>query len=357
MTQGRMTRVEPDIGGFDLDRVGRWLAEAGLGGGEVTDATVVLGGTQNILVRLRAGTTELMLRRPPLHKRDGSDEAMLREARILVALKDTDVPHPRLIAVCDDLTVTGAAFFVMESVSGFNPTVTLPGAFAKHPPTQHYLGLAMVDGLVALGRVDVERAGLKDLSRSEDWIEGQIVRWSRQLESYAQMPGYESGRLAAVGGIRGWLEGNAPSGWTPGLLHGDYHFANVLFAPHGVELAAIVDWELASIGDPLLDLGHLLATWPGYDQGAITDRPKAPGLPSKAEVVARYAWLSGRSLADLRWYCVLACYRLAVLLEGTYARSRSGRAPRGIGDSMGKMALTLLFRADEMILDPSKMLG
>jgi aminoglycoside phosphotransferase (APT) family kinase protein len=177
------------------------------------------------------------------------------------------------------------------------------------------------------------------------------------LDSYQQLPGYEAGRLAAATHIDSWIKSNAPASWTPGLVHGDYHFANVLFSPHAPELAAVIDWELASIGDPLLDLGHLLATWPGRAPDAITALPKAPGLPSKAEIVARYAWLSGRSLTDLTWYCVLATFRMAVLLEGTYARSRAGLASTAVGDTLGDMALTLLSRADDMTRNPDKTLN
>jgi aminoglycoside phosphotransferase (APT) family kinase protein len=342
-----------EIDGVDLDRVRQWLDEQGVGGGDITDVALATGGTQNILVRFRRGRDEFLLRRPPLRKRDGSDKTMVREARVLEALRHTDVPHPGLVAICEDPDVTGAVFYIMEAITGFNPTVVLPGLFATHPPTQHYMGLAMVDGLAALGRVDLERVGLTDLSHSDNWLELQLTRWDAQLVSYADAPGYAPGQLGAVENVRTWLADNVPGRWTPALVHGDYHFANVLFEPARPKLAAIIDWELAAIGDPLLDLGHLLATWPHDGPGAITNRPKAPGLPSKGEIVARYAWKTGRDLSDLTWYCVLACYRLAVLLEGTHARACAGRADRQVGGVMHAMAQKLVLRAGELIRDPS----
>jgi aminoglycoside phosphotransferase (APT) family kinase protein len=349
--------LAPDlIGGVDLARVQRWMDDEGLGHGEIVDVELVSGGTQNILIRFRRGESSFMLRRPPRHKRPESDRLIEREAGVLAALKDTAVPHPEMVGLCSDHEVLGASFYLMSVVPGFNPTTSLPGAFSTHPPTQHYMGLAMVDGLIALSQVDISAPGLAELTRREDWVTGQVARWDRRLAGYQAVPGYDSGALGDVETLRGWLTDNTPGSWTPGLVHGDYHFANVLFAPHRPELAAVVDWELASIGDPLLDLGHLLATWPFHGAGSITNLPTAPGLPSRAEIIARYGWLTGRNLDHLVWYRVLACYRLAVLLEGTTVRARSGHADPAAGEMTRTMAVSLVTQGLEMVRDPSTML-
>jgi aminoglycoside phosphotransferase (APT) family kinase protein len=149
--------------------------------------------------------------------------------------------------------------------------------------------------------------------------------------------------------VAAWLDANRPPSWTPGIIHGDFHFSNVLMRRDGPGLAAIVDWELTTIGDPLLDLGNLLATWPGGDGVAPTGSIDAPGLPSKAEVVARYAEGSTRDLSSIGWYEVLACYRLGCILEGTNARADAGLAPRETGDLLHAITLGLFARARSLI--------
>jgi aminoglycoside phosphotransferase (APT) family kinase protein len=270
---------------------------------------------------------------------------MVREARVLGLLVGSGVPHPELIAACDDAGVIGAGFYLMRAVDGFNPTVEVP--YPRDPVAQRQLGLAMADTLAALARVDVR--GVNDLGHPDGWLERQVSRWQRQLESYAELPGYPGADLAGVGEIGAWLDTHRPAAPVIGLIHGDFHFANVLARSDRPEVAAVVDWELATLGDPLLDLAHLLATWPGDGPGAVSNLPAAPGLPSHAEVIEHYARESGRDLADFGWFRVLACYRMAVLLEGTHARAAAGQAPTDVGLSCHRMAEALLFQAHELV--------
>jgi aminoglycoside phosphotransferase (APT) family kinase protein len=334
------------IPGVDLDRLAGWMDDAGLPGGPIRAVERLGGGTQNVLVRFERGGRRYVLRRPPLHKREESDETMRREARVLAALAGSDVPHPALVAACGDTEVLGAAFYLMEPVEGANPTVALPDRYVADRGWRWQLGLAMADGAAAVGAVDHVAAGLTGLGRPEGYLERQVGRWWRQLESYAQLPGYAGSELSGVDRVASWLERNRPASWRPGLLHGDYHLANVLCSPTRPGLAAIVDWELTTVGDPLVDLGWLLATWPGPDADprAVQVQPW-DGFPGPADLVARYAERSDRDLSAVAWYEVLACYKLGIILEGTHARAAAGLAEPAVGDRLHAQSLALFAHA------------
>jgi aminoglycoside phosphotransferase (APT) family kinase protein len=338
--------VAPDV--VDLDRVAVWMDEQGLGAGPIEDTALIAGGTQNVLLRFRRAGREYVLRRPPPHKRKNSDETMRREARVLGALAGSDVPHPAIIAACPSTDVIGAAFYLMEPVEGFNPATGLPEPHRSDPAMQRAMGLSMADAIAALGRVDHEAVGLADLGNADGWLERQVDRWRGQLASYAELDGYPGPSIPGVDEVAGWLDEHRPTSWRPGIIHGDCHFANVLVRPDRGDLAAIVDWELSTIGDPLLDLGHVLATWPGKGQAAAAAMD-APGLPSPDEVIERYAGGSTRDLASTRWYTVLACYRLGIILEGTNARADAGLAPREIGDLLHSITVGLFEQAQTLI--------
>jgi aminoglycoside phosphotransferase (APT) family kinase protein len=290
-----------------------------------------------------------VLRRPPLHKRANSDDTSRREARVLAALAGTDVPHPALIAACPDLEPLGAAFYLMEPVPGVAPALNWAPPLSTDPARQHGLGLSMAAAIAALSRVDPGHPSLHGLGRPESWLERQVGRWRRQLAGYRELDGYPGPDLPGVDKVADWLDAHQPTRWTPGLIHGDFHFANVLADPHSGAVNAIVDWELATIGDPLLDLGHLLATWPTHFPigGGSMD---STGLPDTATIIEQYADLSGRDVREIRWYQVLACYRLGIILEGTHARAHAGQAQRETGDRLHRNA-GILFRQALTLID------
>jgi aminoglycoside phosphotransferase (APT) family kinase protein len=338
--------VDPAI--VDLARVAAWMDERGLGSGPLTDTTLITGGTQNVLLRFRRGARSFVLRRPPPFKRANSDETMRREARVLAALSGTDVPHPGLIAAEPDESVIGAAFYLMEPVEGYNVTLGLPPAFVGDPAAQFEMGLSMADAIAALGRIDPVAQGLGDLGKWDGWGERQVPRWRKQLDSYAELDGYPGPDIPGVDEVGAWLEAKRPTDLRPGVIHGDFHFANVLIHPTEPRVAAIVDWELTTIGDPLLDLGHLLACWPDPDGGAITPVTGAH-LPTPDALVARYAQGSDRDLSTVPWFRVLACYRLGLILEGSHARAFAGKAPKEIGDRLHAHTLLLFAQATSLI--------
>lgn len=331
----------------NLDALQRWMDGRGIGGGPLTNVERITGGTQNILLRFLRDGREYVFRRPPPHKRSNSDETMRREARVLAAIEGTAVPHPRLIASEPDESVLGAAFYLMEPIDGFNATLGLPEPFASDHAWQRGMGLSMIDAIAALAGVDHRAVGLGDLGRWDGWAERQVGRWRKQLDSYSELPGYDGPSIPGVDEVGRWLDENRPSDVRPGLIHGDFHFGNVLVRRDQPELAAVVDWELVTIGDPMLDLGHLLATWPSSD--GVSVGIAAPGLPTRDELVERYSSLTGRPVEDVRWFRVLACYRLGLILEGTHARACAGLAPQATGDQLHAHTLSLLAQANDLI--------
>ncbi len=335
---------------IDRDAFDRWAVAQGLGPDRTLSMTPIGGGTQNILLHVQRGGRDYVLRRPPLHPRPGSDEAIRREIRVLAALADTDVPHARLIAGCDDVDVLGTAFYLMERVDGFNAGVAIPSPHADDPNWRRRMGEALVDGAVALARVDPEATGLSGFGRLDGWLERQVQRWNGHLDGYAQFDGW-TGRAALpdIADLCGWLEAYRPAVLRPGLIHGDYHFANVLFRRDSPDLAAIVDWELCSLGDPLLDLGWLVATWADAQGQAVVPVMPWTGFPSVGEIVDRYLTATGRSAAAARWFAVLACFKLGVLLEGTHARAGAGLAPKATGDRLHISAISLFERGLTLI--------
>lgn len=336
-----------------------WMDTQGLGGrngGDITHPTLLAGGTQNVLLKFERGARSFVLRRPSRHLRANSNETMGREARVLAALAGSAVPHPALIAACADTAVIGAAFYLMEPVDGFNAAhAGLPALHASDPLLRRRMGFAMVDAIAALAAVDVAAVGLADFGRAEGFLERQVPRWRKQLEGYAACEGWPGPQsLPEVRRVGDWLDAHRPAAFTPGLLHGDFHIANVMFRHDGPELAAVVDWELATVGDPLLDLGWLLATWPRPDGSHHTPNRVQPwnGFPLAPELVEHYAQRSQRDLSAIRWYAVLACYKLAIILEGSHARACAGQAPRDTGERLHGAALGLFRRAVDWIEQP-----
>ena len=242
----------------------------------------------------------------------------------------------------------GAAFYLMQPVDGFNPTVGLPPLHAGDPAVRREMGFSLVDGIAALGRVDHLAKGLGDFGRADGFLERQVPRWQKQLDSYREYEGWEGpDAIAGVDAVAAWLTANLPKRFNPGLIHGDYHLANVLYRYDSPKLAAIVDWELTTVGDPLLDLGWILATWPleGHPSSEGTSVTPWHGFPTAAELVERYAAQTDRDMTHMTWYSVLACYKLGIILEGTRARAAAGKAAVATGDQLHAHTLSLFQRA------------
>ncbi len=331
-----------------LTAVAAWMSEQGLGEGPVENVSEIVGGTQNVMLRFTRAGREYVFRRGPKHLRPVSNKVILRETRVLHALAGTDVPHPRLIAVCENTGVLGdAVFYLMEPVEGFNAGASLPALHAGDADIRHGMGLSMADAVARLGAVDHVAVGLADFGKAEGFLERQVPRWLSELESYSGIENYPGPDIGDVAAVARWLERNQPATWSPGIMHGDYHAANVMFSPTGPEVVAIVDWEMCTIGDPLLDLGWMLATWhdPGHHSVLTNVLMDAGGLATPAELVAQYARNTTRDLTHIDWYTVLACFKLGIILEGSNARAAAGLAPKEIGDRLHIATVRLFERA------------
>lgn len=341
----------------DVERLAHWMDTMGLENGPIKAPQRLTGGTQNLLLRFRRGEREYVLRRPSAQLRDVGSKTIAREARLLKALSGSQVPHARLIADCADQSVLGASFYLMEPVQGFNPNdaAGLPAPHAEQPALRRRMGLAMVDALLRLGEIDFEAVGLADFGRPEGFHQRQVSRWLAHLDSVKDYPGWPGvAGLPDLERLANWLNEHCPQQFKAGIQHGDFHLSNVMFHPDSGELAAVVDWELATIGDPLLDLAWLVVTWPGADgrgAGTIEVHPW-DGFCSSQELIAHYRAGSSRSLADFNWYLVLAGFKLGIFLEVSYARACAGNASMITGQKHHASALRLFDSALRRIDQP-----
>lgn len=334
--------------GIDLGELSEWMDTQGLGSGAITAANILSGGTQNFMLRLRRADQEYVLRSPPLHTAVKADKIIEREAKVLAALANTPVPHPKLYSICRDERLLGKWFYLMESIEGFNARNEMSMYLRHNLDRQKKMGHALVDGSLALASVDYCEVGLENFGKPDNYLERQVSRWRSQLEGYTQYTnwaGYKD--LPGVEKVANWLEDNRPRSFTPGIMHGDYHIANVMYRYDSHELAAIVDWELTTIGDPLVDLGWMMATWPDDDGPQPGD--VAPlvweGFPRRSELVKYYVEHSSRDCSAYPWYGVLACFKMGIILEGTYARASDGKASMETGERLHGSAIALFKRA------------
>ncbi|MFQ5512935.1 MAG: phosphotransferase family protein [Myxococcota bacterium] len=346
----------PETEDLDLvapEALARWMDAQGLpGAGEpVRDVSQLSGGAANVIFRLRRGPHEMVLRRPPRHPRPNSNRTMLREARVLAALRDTPVPHPRLIACCEDPDLIGATFYLMEPIEGFNPVGELPEPFRSDASARRRMGFELVDAIARLACVDYRAVGLEGFGKPDSFLERQVSRWRSQLESYRELDGYDVRVLPGFEEVASWLENNLPMDFRPGILHGDYQFANVMFAHDRPELLAVIDWELSTVGDPLLDLGWILCTWrdPGETETATSYLHPWRDFPTRAELIERYLSVTDRDPRAVGYFRVLGCYKLGILLEGNYARGLAGLADREAGEMMGRVTVSLFEQAHELV--------
>jgi aminoglycoside phosphotransferase (APT) family kinase protein len=246
---------------------------------------------------------------------------MVREWRIIEALDGTDVPHTKAIALCTDPSVLGRPFYLMGFVDGWSPMdhKGWPEPFQTDVAARAGLAYQLTEGIALLSTVDWRARGLEDLGRPEGFHERQVDRWTRFFD---RIKGRE---LDGLDVASGWLRAHRPLDYVPGLMHGDYQFANVMFE-HGApaRLAAIVDWEMGTVGDPKLDLGWMIQSWPAdttAPEAATASYVDLHGMPSRDQLVAHYAEVSGRQVDDLDYYLVLAKWKLAIVLEQGFQRA------------------------------------
>jgi len=300
-----------------------FLDSCGLGAGPLT-AQRIGEGHSNVTYLVQRGRERLVLRRPPRPPLPPSAHDVLREARLLRALEGTGARTPRVLATCDDESVLGVPFYVMEEVRGHVITGEMPVALdaAGH---RARIGNELVDALVEVHAVQWEGAGLEGFGKPTGYLERQLRRFNGLWDHN------RTRELAVVADVGDWLAANLPDSPRSTIVHGDYRLGNVMVGadPPG-RVVSIFDWELATIGDPLADLGYLTATWVARGDpedtmfSSLSAVTRAEGFPTREEMIARYEQRSGRSMAALRWYQALALWKAAVFMEGNYKRFLAG---------------------------------
>jgi aminoglycoside phosphotransferase (APT) family kinase protein len=302
-------------------------------------------GHSNEMFRLSTGSHEWLLRRPPRVRSAASAHDMAQEFRLLSALDDSDVPHARALALREDAAVIGAPFLVQSFVSGFPPTLPLPEPFTADVTARRELAFGLVEALATVARFGWRDAGLGGFGRPDGFLDRQVGRWLGQLASY------RTRELPWLDELAGWLRAHQPARSPAGLMHGDYTWSNVIFAAgRPGRVAAIVDWELATIGDPLIDIGWLLGLWLEEGEEAHGRDPRTlfcqlPGNPTRAELLARYAEVSPLPVDDIDYYQVLALFKLCCIIEGSWYRYQSGQSDDPAHASFERRVPALLTRA------------
>ena len=386
------------------------------GAGEPLSVRFISGGASNEIFEVSRGGHRWALRRPPRRVPPGRNETMMREYRILAALDGTDVPHARAAGACDDPEVLGAAFYLMDFVDGWSPISEpeWPEPFYSDLDARAGLAYELVEAIARLARVDWRARGLEGLGRPGGFHERQVDRWYAHLERFRfrDIPGLDE--------AGDWLSGRKPRSYEPGIMHGDYQFANVMFR-HGApaRMAAIVDWEMGTVGDPLLDLAWVVMGWPddtgeggtgvaepgvggggaaggeaggggdgaaggeaggwgdgaaggeaggggggaaggeagGGGDGAAGDRPAGrrvsgyvdyTGMPGRDDLLERYESVSGRDTDEIDYYVILARFKMAIVLEGGYARYVAGGADNPKMEAFGPVVLDMARAAAEL---------
>jgi aminoglycoside phosphotransferase (APT) family kinase protein len=282
----------------------------------------ISGGHSNLTYGVAdEGARRWALRRPPLGKRLGSAHDMGREHKVVSALGPTAVPVAPVVGLCEDESVNGAPFYVMEFVEG---PILRGLAEAETFPAEadrQAIGERVADTLVDIHAIDPDAVGLGDLGRKEDYVARQLHRWQGQWEKS------KTRELPAIDAVHERLKARIPEQGPATIVHGDYRLDNMILTPQG-EVAAVVDWELCTLGDPLADVGLLMVYWPerGEDPVALGQPANlAPGFPTREEMRQRYAERSGRDLSQLDFFVALGYWKLAIILEGVYARYTAGQ--------------------------------
>ena len=332
-----MTTADVDTPGLDLDQLAGWFATAIPGAGERLSASLIPGGKSNLTYVVNDGEHDWIVRRPPLGHVLATAHDMGREYRVMTALRETAVPVPETYRFCDDPAIVGAPFYVMERVNGtpYRRATQLEQLGADRT---RMIATRLVDTLAALHQVDPAAVGLTDFGRPEGYLARQVSRWKKQLDaSYSR-------DLPAADELHARLAARIPDESAVGIVHGDYRLDNVLVDEHDVP-TAVLDWEMATLGDPLSDLAlmlvyHRIGQVAGNSSGS--DVSRAPGFLQEGEVIARYAAVTSQDLAGFGWHLGLAAYKLAAILEGIHYRFLHGQTVGAGFENLGQGVHALL---------------
>jgi aminoglycoside phosphotransferase (APT) family kinase protein len=330
---------------FDVAQLGEWLAEQ-TGQNAALRVEPITGGGSCELFKVSRLGEEWIMRRAPADAVSDTAHDVVREYQFYQALQNSDVPIPQLLAVCTDPVVTGARFFIMKLIDGVVLRRALPEPYLADPPAQVRIGEQLIDVLAALHDFDWQSSDLTELARHDRFLERQVDRWMHQLEAYRcrDMPGVDD--------VAHWLESHRPASNDLAIMHGDYKLDNVIFSNDcPPTILSVLDFEMATIGDPLIDLSWAMIFWPAEGNMLAFAAPGVEGgmdaehCQSASQLIERYGERTGRDLSNLQWYDAFSAWKLAIVLEASYAKHLSGRSKNPIHQYFGGVVDHLLARA------------
>jgi aminoglycoside phosphotransferase (APT) family kinase protein len=328
---------------FDVERMHQWL-QPFIGVDELPQVSQFRSGASNLTYLLQYPDRELVLRKPPVGMKAASAHDMKREFLIQSRLQPVYPLVPSMIALCDDQSVMGSDFYVMERVVGDIFRRDVPEGVT--PADVSVMADSLINGLVQLHAVDASI--LAELNKGPGYVQRQVEGWSKRYRNALtdDVPNGEK--------VMAWLEANRPDDVASCVIHGDWRIDNVVFDLKQARIVGVLDWELATVGDPLMDLGSSLAYWVDRDDdpafAALRRQPShLPGMPTREEFVQRYLQLSGRSCADFTFYEVFGLFRLAVIIQQIWARYRAGQTTNPAFAGFGDACNTLINRAEGLI--------
>ena len=310
-----------------------------LGKGPLKTA-ILSGGTSNVVLTLDRGEGRMVMRRPPAVPPPGAEKGVLREARILTALNQTDVPHPICYGACEDPSVVGRPFYVMEMVDGWAPNLRDEKIHNEPPfdrmPYEYGIPFAIVDGLIKLANVDYEAIGLRDYGKPGKFLERRVDGWAGQLATYPERyKGYEPRHFEGYAETEEWLRHSKMPEEVRGIIHGDVGTPNMMFQwGPPARLAAMIDWELSTIGDPMIDIAWFtggMRDEENPDKEFPTALNNPAHFPTKQELARYYCAGTGRNIEDFRWFSILSRFKSGCLLEYKVAAAEAGHLPKGTG--------------------------
>jgi aminoglycoside phosphotransferase (APT) family kinase protein len=332
-----------------LEPLRAFLDAHGLGEGELR-ATPIGEGHSNVTYLIERDGAEVVLRRPPRPPLPPSAHDVLREARLLRALQSTPARVPDVLAVCEDPATIGAPFYVMERIEGEAIVASVPAPLDT-PSERRRISEQLIDSLVEIHAVDWRAAGLEGFGKPTGYLERQLRRFGGlwELNKTREIPAVET--------VGAWLAEHTPSSGAATIVHGDYRLGNTMFAPQApARLSAVLDWEMATIGDPLADIGYMCMMWaqegdPSEGLRAhLGNVTRAEGFYTRDQLIARYEERSGRSVGEIRWYMTLALWKSVVFMEGNYKRAIAGTTDDPYLHQFGEGVLELADRAEEVAL-------
>jgi aminoglycoside phosphotransferase (APT) family kinase protein len=315
-----------EVEGIDADRVEKWFSDNIDGTEPPLRFELIAGGRSNLTYRVTDGADrQFALRRPPRSHVLPTAHDMSREYRVISALDPTDVPVPVTFGLCEDESVNGRPFYVMEFVEGHIVRDAETAERDLDVAARRRAGESIADTLAALHAVDVDSVGLGDFAKREGYIERQLRRWYEQFRNSA-VDGVDTTTI--ISGVHDRLAADIPPQIGTAIVHGDYRLDNTVLGPDGA-VRAVLDWEICTLGDPLADLGLLMVYWTeAGDEAALlgVTPTTVPGFPGRAEIRQRYQDASGRDLGRLDFYVAFGYWKLACILQGVYARYVGGAA-------------------------------